>query len=145
MEVEDSAHKVFLPLWIRLLVIAHRAVVFVVVSIASYAPILAVVAYVNREKASRWVDERLTEGVRRVLKTAVFPESEDVHVKRVKIRWNRLDVFDVTVGNCKEEDDSKTSNDDATTKTSLGTLRTRRHIDGARRERGRRGRRRQRT
>ena len=120
MEEEDSAHKVFLPLWIRLLVIAHRAVVFVVVSIASYAPILAVVAYVNREKASRWVDERLAEGVRRVLKTAVFSESEDVHVKRVKIRWNRLDVFDVTVGNCKEEDDSKTSNDDATTKTGGG-------------------------
>ncbi len=122
-EEEDSAHNkvVFLlPLWIRLLVIAHRAVVFVVVSIASYAPILAVVAYVNREKASRWVDERLTEGVKRVLKTAVFPESEDVHVKRVKIRWNRLDVFDVTVGNCKEEDDSKTSNDDATTKTGGG-------------------------
>ena len=76
----------------RLLILAHRAVVFVVVSIASYAPILAVVAYVNREKASRWVDERLTEGVKRVLKTAVFPESEDVHVKRVKIRWNRLDI-----------------------------------------------------
>ena len=124
MEEEDSAHKVvFLPpLWIRLLVMAHRAVVFVVVSIASYAPILAVVAYVNRKKALRWVDERLTEGVRRVLKTAVFPESEDVHVKRVKIRWNRLDVVDVTVGNCKEEDedDSKTSNDDATTKTGGG-------------------------
>ena len=124
-EEEDSAHNkvVFLlPLWIRLLVMAHRAVVFVVVSIASYAPILAVVAYVNREKASRWVDERLTEGVKRVLKTAVFPESEDVHVKRVKIRWNRLDVVDVTVGNCKEEDedDSKTSNDDATTKTGGG-------------------------
>ena len=99
-----SAQRVFLPLWIRLLVVAHRVLVFVLVAIASYAPMVAVLAYVNRKKALGWVDERLAEGVRRVLKTAVFPESEDVHVRSVKIRWNRLDVFDVTVGNCKEED-----------------------------------------
>ena len=103
--IEASAQHVFLlPLWIRLLVVAHRVLVFVLVAIASYAPMVAVLAYVNRKKALGWVDERLAEGVRRVLKTAVFPESEDVHVRSVKIRWNRLDVFDVTVGNCKEED-----------------------------------------
>ena len=77
-EEEDSAHNkvVFLlPLWIRLLILrASRGRFRRRFDRIVRALILAVVAYVNREKAPRWVDERLTEGVKRVLKTAVFPE-----------------------------------------------------------------------
>ncbi|CAL6380066.1 unnamed protein product [Bathycoccus prasinos] len=43
---------------------------------------------------------KVTEYVLALLEKNVFPESEKVTLKRVKFRWNRVDAFDVYVGNC---------------------------------------------
>ena len=60
-----------------------------------------------------YVDTKVTEYVLSVLEKNVFPESEKVTLKRVKFRWNRVDAFDVYVGNCvpsacdEEEEDEE--------------------------------------
>ena len=68
----------------------------------------------------RYVDAKVTEYVLALLEKNVFPESEKVTLKRVKFRWNRVDVFDVYVGNCvseeEEDDDIGALADEAATK-----------------------------
>ena len=68
----------------------------------------------------RYVDAKVTEYVLALLEKNVFPESEKVTLKRVKFRWNRVDVFDVCVGNCVSEeaddDDIGALADEAATK-----------------------------
>lgn len=55
----------------------------------------------------RYVDAKVTEYVLALLEKNVFPESEKVTLKRVKFRWNRVDVFDVYVGNCVSEEEDE--------------------------------------
>ena len=55
----------------------------------------------------QYVDTKVTEYVLALLEKNVFPESEKVTLKRVKFRWNRVDVFDVYVGNCVSEEEDE--------------------------------------
>ena len=78
------------------------------------------ILYLNRAQMIRYVDAKVTEYVLALLEKNVFPESEKVTLKRVKFRWNRVDVFDVYVGNCvseeEEDDDIGALADEAATK-----------------------------
>ena len=103
-----------LPLWIRFLAFSHRLLFQtllhpqLVLSILQFVLVSFAFLYLNRAQMMRYVDAKVTEYVLALLEKNVFPESEKVTLKRVKFRWNRVDVFDVHVGNCvseEEEDD----------------------------------------
>jgi hypothetical protein len=103
-----------LPLWIRFLAFSHRLLFQtllhpqLVLSILQFVLVSVAFLYLNRAQMMRYVDAKVTEYALALLEKNVFPESEKVTLKRVKFRWNRVDVFDVHVGNCvseEEEDD----------------------------------------
>ena len=103
-----------LPLWIRFLAFSHRLLFQtllhpqLVLSVLQFVLVSVAFLYLNRAQMMRYVDAKVTEYVLALLEKNVFPESEKVTLKRVKFRWNRVDVFDVHVGNCvseEEEDD----------------------------------------
>ena len=103
-----------LPPWIRFLAFSHRLLFRtllhpqLVLSILQFVLVSFAFLCLNRTRMIRYVDAKVTEYVLALLEKNVFPESEKVTLKRVKFRWNRVDVFDVHVGNCvseEEEDD----------------------------------------
>ena len=99
-----------LPLWIRFLAFSHRLLFQtllhpqLVLSILQFVLMSLAFLYLNRTQMTRYVDAKVTEYVLALLEKNVFPESEKVTLKRVKFRWNRVDVFDVCVGNCVSEE-----------------------------------------
>ena len=99
-----------LPLWIRFLAFSHRLLFQtllhpqLVLSILQFVLVSFAFLYLNRAQMMRYVDAKVTEYVLALLEKNVFPESEKVTLKRVKFRWNRVDVFDVCVGNCVSEE-----------------------------------------
>ena len=115
-----------LPLWIRFLAFSHRLLFQtllhpqLVLSILQFVLMSFAFLYLNRTQMIRYVDAKVTEYVLALLEKNVFPESEKVTLKRVKFRWNRVDVFDVYVGNCvseeEEDDDIGALADEAATK-----------------------------
>ena len=115
-----------LPLWIRFLAFSHRLLFQtllhpqLVLSILQFVLVSFAFLYLNRAQMMRYVDAKVTEYVLALLEKNVFPESEKVTLKRVKFRWNRVDVFDVCVGNCVSEeaddDDIGALADEAATK-----------------------------
>lgn len=115
-----------LPLWIRFLAFSHRLLFQtllhpqLVLSILQFVLVSFAFLCLNRTRMIRYVDAKVTEYVLALLEKNVFPESEKVTLKRVKFRWNRVDVFDVCVGNCVSEeaddDDIGALADEAATK-----------------------------
>ena len=115
-----------LPLWIRFLAFSHRLLFQtllhpqLVLSILQFVLVSFAFLCLNRTRMIRYVDAKVTEYVLALLEKNVFPESEKVTLKRVKFRWNRVDVFDVYVGNCvseeEDEDEIGASADEAATK-----------------------------
>ena len=115
-----------LPLWIRFLAFSHRLLFQtllhpqLVLSILQFVLVSFAFLCLNRTRMIRYVDAKVTEYVLALLGKNVFPESEKVTLKRVKFRWNRVDVFDVCVGNCVSEeaddDDIGALADEAATK-----------------------------
>ena len=115
-----------LPLWIRFLAFSHRLLFQtllhpqLVLSILQFVLVSFAFLCLNRTRMIRYVDAKVTEYVLALLEKNVFPESEKVTLDRVKIRWNRVDVFDVCVGNCVSEeaddDDIGALADEAATK-----------------------------
>ena len=114
-----------LPPWIRFLAFSHRLLFRtllhpqLVLSILQFVLVSVAFLYLNRAQMMRYVDAKVTEYVLALLEKNVFPESEKVTLKRVKFRWNRVDVFDVYVGNCvseEEDDDIGALADEAATK-----------------------------
>ena len=108
-----------LPPWIRFLAFAHRVLFStllhpqLVLSFLQLVLMMFAFLYLNRTQMIHYVDTKVTEYVLSVLEKNVFPESEKVTLKRVKFRWNRVDAFDVYVGNCvpsacdEEEEDEE--------------------------------------
>ena len=115
-----------LPPWIRFLAFSHRLLFQtllhpqLVLSILQFVLVSFAFLCLNRTRMIRYVDAKVTEYVLALLEKNVFPESEKVTLKRVKFRWNRVDVFDVYVGNCvseeEEDDDIGALADEAATK-----------------------------
>ena len=115
-----------LPPWIRFLAFSHRLLFRtllhpqLVLSILQFVLVSFAFLCLNRTRMIRYVDAKVTEYVLALLEKNVFPESEKVTLKRVKFRWNRVDVFDVYVGNCvseeEEDDDIGALADEAATK-----------------------------
>ena len=115
-----------LPPWIRFLAFSHRLLFRtllhpqLVLSILQFVLVSFAFLCLNRTRMIRYVDAKVTEYVLALLEKNVFPESEKVTLKRVKFRWNRVDVFDVHVGNCvseeEEDDDIGALADEAATK-----------------------------
>ena len=115
-----------LPPWISFLAFSHRLLFRtilhpqLVLSILQFVLVSFAFLCLNRTRMIRYVDAKVTEYVLALLEKNVFPESEKVTLKRVKFRWNRVDVFDVYVGNCvseeEEDDDIGALADEAATK-----------------------------
>jgi hypothetical protein len=104
--VSNKKMEETLPLWIRFLAFAHRVLFATllhpqcVLSILQLLLVMFAFLYLNRTQMIQYVDTKVTEYVLALLSQNVFPESEKVTLKRVKFRWNRVDAFDIYVGNC---------------------------------------------
>ena len=105
--VINASATTLLPLWIRILYLIHRVLFSTIFHprVLSFVGQLGLMClaflYVNQTNAIAFLDEKVTERIRKVLRENVFPESEEVTLKKVKFRWNRVEVFDVQVGNCR--------------------------------------------
>jgi hypothetical protein len=114
----NASATTFLPLWIRLLLLLHRILFSTIFHprllsfVGQLGLMCAAFLYANQTNAIAFLDEKVTERIRKVLRENVFPESEEVTLKKVKFRWNRVEVFDVQVGNCRSSSSSSVDDDD---------------------------------
>jgi hypothetical protein len=136
--VINASATTLLPLWIRILYLLHRVLFSTIFHprVLSFVGQLGLMClaflYVNQANAIAFLDEKVTERIRKVLRENVFPESEEVTLKKVKFRWNRVEVFDVQVGNCRssssvdddDSDDSEEKEKENSATTTTGEERT---------------------